>query len=167
MGGPFNKKVSSANVLNFSRSKKLEYFNYLEKKFQESVQGNLKVIPSETFWKWFWTSSSQMELIISFLIDFCQRLQWTWILRSYNALSSAEWHQCWNYQYHDCSETASKRQISHSVLRLHHCYKKPTYYRCNNYVDSKDCFCVNAWTWRQRHSHLRSFDNWGINLGLS
>ena len=28
------------------------------------------------------------------------------------------------------------------------------YYRCNNNVDSKVCFCVNAWAWRQRHSQL-------------
>ena len=28
------------------------------------------------------------------------------------------------------------------------------YYRCNNYVDSNVCFYVNAWAWRQKHSHL-------------
>ena len=25
-------------------------------------------------------------------------------------------------------------------------------YRCNNYVDRKVCFSVNAWAWRHRHS---------------
>ena len=29
-----------------------------------------------------------------------------------------------------------------------------TYYRCNNYVARKVWFCVGAWTWRHRHSHL-------------
>ena len=28
-----------------------------------------------------------------------------------------------------------------------------TYYRCNNYVYRKVCFCVSAWTWRHWHSH--------------
>ena len=28
------------------------------------------------------------------------------------------------------------------------------YYRCNNYVARKVCFCVSAWTWRHRHYQL-------------
>ena len=42
-----------------------------------------------------------------------------------------------------------------------------TYYRCNNYVARKVWFCVSAWTWRHRHSHLNglvtqgSTSDWG------
>ena len=28
------------------------------------------------------------------------------------------------------------------------------YYCCNNHVESKFWFCVNAWAWHQRHSHI-------------
>ena len=40
----------------------------------------------------------------------------------------------------------------------------PGYYRCNNYMARKDWFCVTAWTWRHRHSHLNCLITQGSAL---
>ena len=33
--------------------------------------------------------------------------------------------------------------------------KSKRYYHCNNYVFFKVCFCVDAWAWHHKHSHLK------------
>ena len=38
------------------------------------------------------------------------------------------------------------------------------YYRCNNYVARKVWFCVSAWTWRHRLSHLNCLITQGSEL---
>ena len=41
-----------------------------------------------------------------------------------------------------------------------------SYYRCNNYVARKVWFCVSAWTWRHRHSHLNCLTTQGSSWDL-
>ena len=40
------------------------------------------------------------------------------------------------------------------------------YYRCNNYVSRKVWFCVSAWTWNHRHSHLNCLTTRGSTWDL-
>ena len=60
------------------------------------------------------------------------------------------WYRLKEFSFPEC----------HSVFQ-NHCYSNIikhclNYYRCNNYMDSKICFCVNTWAWRHKHSHLIS-----------